>query len=124
MRKVLIAEDSHFEQHLLATALQQKGYQTLVAEDTLQACMLALRNLPDAIVLDINMPGGSGIEVMKRLRRSTKTREIPIIVVSGNYTKDVVDAAMDLGAAEFLPKPVNIDELCALLTQVIPATVQ
>jgi CheY-like chemotaxis protein len=121
MPKILIADDSPVQIHLLASSLKSKGFEVLIAEDALQAGMLALRQAPDAIVLDINMPGGSGIEVLKRLRRSTKTREIPVIVVSGSCGPDVQEVAMQLGAVRCLSKPVDVDELCSGLTRLIPS---
>ena len=119
MPKILIADDSRVQVHLLATCLKDKGYQVTIAEDALQAGMLALRNLPDAIVLDINMPGGSGFEVLKRLQRSTKTQEIPVIVISGSCGPEVQQAATELGAVRCLAKPVDVDQLCGILTQLL-----
>jgi CheY-like chemotaxis protein len=81
MSKILVADDSRFQVALLTAALEQRGFEVVVALDAMQAGMVALRTSPDAIVLDINMPGGSGIEVLKRLKRSTKTQRIPVVVV-------------------------------------------
>jgi CheY-like chemotaxis protein len=78
--------------------------------------MVARRTAPDAIVLDINMPGGSGIEVLRRLRRSLKTQNIPVVVVSGSSDADVRNAAMELGVADFLAKPVDLNQLCSVLS--------
>jgi CheY-like chemotaxis protein len=78
--------------------------------------MVARRTAPDAIVLDINMPGGSGIEVLRRLRRSLKTQSIPVVVVSGSIDSDVRNAAMELGVTNFLAKPVDLDQLCRILS--------
>ena len=78
-----------------------------------------MRVAPDAIVLDINMPGGSGIEVLKRLKRSTKTHRIPIVVVSGSDDPEVRQAAMELGVTDFLTKPVDLDQLCKILSGVL-----
>ncbi len=72
MAKILIADDSRFQVALLSKALEESGFEVLCALDALQAWMIALRSAPDAIVLDINMPGGSGIEVLRKLRISTK----------------------------------------------------
>ena len=119
MPKILVADDSRFQAQLLVTALEAKGHAVVVAQDTVQAGMLALRELPDALVLDVNMPGGSGIEVLKRLKRSLKTRNIPIIVVSGSCDSDVINVAMDLGAVRFLEKPVNSEQLCETLDWVL-----
>ncbi len=55
-----MADDSHFQITLLTKALQEKGFEVVVAQEACQAGMAARRTAPDAIVLDINMPGGSG----------------------------------------------------------------
>ena len=110
---------SRFQVALLTQALKDKGFEVVVAQGTLQAGMVALRTTPDAIVLDINMPGGSGIEVLKRLKHFTKTQHIPVVVVSGNEDSDVRQVAAELGVAEFLSKPVDLDQLCKVLTSLV-----
>ena len=119
MSKILIADDSRFQVALLTQTLKEKGFEVVVAQDAVQAGMVALRTSPDAIVLDINMPGGSGIEVLKRLRHSTRTEHIPVVVVSGNEDLDVRHVAIELGVAEFLPKPVDLDDLCKVLSSLM-----
>jgi CheY-like chemotaxis protein len=111
MPKILIADDSRFQVQLLASYLG-KGFEVTSASDALQAWMAALRSKPDVILLDINMPGGTGLEVLKRLRMSTKTQHIPVIVVSGNESEETEKAVRDLGAADFLHKPVEKNQLC------------
>jgi CheY-like chemotaxis protein len=86
MPKVLIADDSRFQRQMLASFLLPKKFEIIFAVDALQTWMMALRLTPDRILLDINMPGGTGIEVLKRLRVSSKTQQIPVIVVSGDET--------------------------------------
>ena len=122
MAKILVADDSRFQLALLGSALEEKGFQVVAAQDALQAGMLALRTAPDAIVLDINMPGGTGLEVLRRLKTSTKTRNIPVLVVSGNDDPDIRQAAMDLGVVDFLSKPVDTDQLGKELSALLPAT--
>ncbi len=116
MSKILVADDSRFQVALLTSALQKNGFEVVSAEDAVHAGMVALRTAPDAIVLDINMPGGSGIEVLKRLKRSTKTQRIPVVVVSGSDDSQVRQIAMELGAVDFLAKPVDLDQLCRTLS--------
>ena len=122
MPKILVADDSRFQIALLSQVFLEKGFEIVVAEDALQAGMIARRTEPDAIVLDINMPGGSGIEVLKRLRRSTKTKRIPVVVVSGSEDPDVRQVAMELGAVDFLPKPVDVDQLGKILSDLLFAS--
>jgi DNA-binding response OmpR family regulator len=120
MSKILVADDSRFQVALLTKALEEKGFEVVVAQDAMQAGMVALRTAPDAIVLDRNMPGGSGIDVLKRLKRSTKTQRIPVVVVSGSGDSDIRQIALALGVADFLTKPVDLDELCRTLSSLMP----
>lgn len=117
MAKILIADDSRVQVHLFSTCLADKGFEIVVAVDALQAWMKALREAPDAIVLDINMPGGSGLEILRRLRLSTKTQHIPVVVVSGSDEPELKEEVTVLGAEAFLPKPVDLDQLSNILLQ-------
>ena len=117
MPKILVADDSRFQVELLSNWLSEKGATVVVAGDALQAWMKALRTEPDAIILDINMPGGTGLEVLKRLRLSAKTQHIPVIVVSSNQESE--QSARSLGAAEFLPKPLDSELLAQALTRLL-----
>jgi two-component system, OmpR family, phosphate regulon response regulator PhoB len=119
MPTILIADDSRFHQILLKRALEEKGFQLIVAEDGLHATMLAQRAQPDAIVLDLNMPGGSGVEVLKRLKRSAKTKSIPVVIVTANADPATKDMAISIGASEFLQKPVNLDELVLKISDLL-----
>ncbi len=122
MAKILIADDSRFQVALLSKALEESGFEVLCALDALQAWMIALRSAPDAIVLDINMPGGSGIEVLRKLRISTKTLHVPVVVVSGSTEDSIEELAKRLGAAEFFAKPVDPDRLCNTLLHLLSPT--
>jgi CheY-like chemotaxis protein len=119
MPKILIADDSRFQVELIASYLRPKGFELVFAGDALQTWMTALRGQPSLVVLDINMPGGSGIEVLKRLRMSSKTQQIPVIVVSGNEDDDIEAAARNLAIADFLHKPVDEALLCNAVSKVL-----
>jgi CheY-like chemotaxis protein len=115
MPKILIADDSRFHLALLTSSLESKGFEVLAAQDGLQASMLALRTQPNAIILDLSMPGGSGLEVLRRLKRSAKTKSIPVIVVTADSEPSTREYATLLGAVEFLNKPVDLDQLARRL---------
>jgi CheY-like chemotaxis protein len=117
MPKILVADDSPVQIELLRTALEEKGFEVLVAKDALQAGIAARRRSPQAIVLDINLPGGSGIEVLKRLKSAEKTSHIPVVVVTGDEKPETRQSAMKMGAAEFFVKPVDLEKLTGLLTE-------
>lgn len=119
MSKILIADDSRFQVEVLSKSMKEHRFEVISAGDALQAWMIALRAAPDAIVLDINMPAGSGIEVLKRLQISAKTRQIPVIVVSGSTEPSIEELAKSLGAVEFFHKPVDLVQLCATLSRLL-----
>ena len=117
--RILIVDDDRVVSHLLTGRLRAKGYEVVNAFDAMQAMMAAMRSQPDAIVLDINMPGGTGIEALKRLKASSKTALIPVIVVSGTTDPQTPATVKTLGAAEFLPKPVDVDQLLRTLSRLL-----
>lgn len=107
MPRVLIADDSRFQRMTLASFLMPKKCEVVFAVDAMQTFMMALRSNPNLILLDINMPGGSGIEVLKRLRISNRTQQIPVIVISSEQNPATESMARELGAVDFLHKPVD-----------------
>jgi len=107
MPRVLIADDSRFQRMTLASFLMPKKCEVVFAVDAMQTFMMAPRSNPNLILLDINMPGGSGIEVLKRLRVSNRTQQIPVIVISSEQNPATESMARELGAVDFLHKPVD-----------------
>ena len=103
-RQVLIAEDEFVSQQILGNALERE-YQVLYAQDGLEAMEL-LHQHKDSLalmLLDLNMPGLSGMELLKRMQDSSETRHIPVIVLTAERGAEV--ACLRLGAMDFIPKP-------------------
>jgi two-component system phosphate regulon response regulator PhoB len=119
---VLLADDDRVQTLMLSTRLKAKGFKVTVAYDATQAWMAAIKTLPDVIVLDIQMPGGTGIAILKQLKTSTKTCQIPVIVLSGSIDPQIAISVKDLGADEFLPKPVDLDQLYRALSRLVGNT--
>lgn len=117
--RILVADDDRVTLQLLSTVLKARGYEVSAAQDGVQALMLAVREPPDAIILDIGMPGGSGLHVLKPLRASTKTSTIPVIVLMAPTDPTLRDQAEALGADDFLPKPVAVDRLQSALDRLL-----
>ena len=97
--RLLIADDDRVLSHLLSARLRALGWKVDIALDAMQAVMFAIRTAPDVITLDINMPGGTGIEALKKLRQSMKTSQIPVVVLSGSIDAKDEPAVLELGAA-------------------------
>lgn len=115
MPKILIADDSRVYIHLISGWLHDRGFEVVVASDAIQAFVMATQHQPDAVVLDISMPGGSGIDVLKKLKLSTKTKHIPVLVVTGNAGNEMRSLVKRLGAADLLEKPLDCAEFCTIL---------
>jgi signal transduction histidine kinase/CheY-like chemotaxis protein len=113
---VLIVDDEAPARELLASYLDPE-YRTATAESGAEAVKKAQRLLPDAITLDVLMPGGSGFETLVELRKSPETANIPIIVVSIVDQKQVGFA---LGAADYLIKPIRKPVLLETIRKHVP----
>jgi len=117
---ILIADDDRIQTLMLSTRLKEKGFKVAVAYDAIQAWISAIRGLPDAVILDIQMPGGTGVAVLKQLKMSTKTRHIPVIVLTGTIDPGDEPKLMELGVDRLLYKPVDLEQLYLALSQLLP----
>jgi CheY-like chemotaxis protein len=114
--RILIADDDRVFSLMVSRAFQRHGWDVIPAYDAMQAMMFAGRTPhPDAIVLDIGMPGGTGLGVLSRLKASSRTAMIPVFVVSGSIAADAEEEAKDAGAAAFVRKPVDPQDILRLV---------
>jgi DNA-binding response OmpR family regulator len=109
--KILVADDDQAFVELLSSRLRSKGFEVSIAFDAAQAMMFAMKNLPNAIILDIRMPGGNGLDTLKKLKTSVKTAMIPVIVVTATDDVATEKTAADLGAAWFIRKPARFEQV-------------
>jgi adenylate cyclase len=116
---ILIADDNEANRDILARRLEAHGYQLVMAGDGEEALDCARDRLPDLILLDIMMPKMDGLEVCRRLKADKDLPFIPIILVTARAdTKDIV-AGLDLGADEYLTKPVDQAALVARVRSIL-----
>jgi len=118
-KKILVADDDAVTLETLSAQLRGAGFQVVTAMDAMQAFMVAQRSAPDAVLLDIQMPGGTGLDTLKRLRTSAKTQSIPVIAISALPGPEPRARALALGAREFFPKPVDFDRVRETLTRLL-----
>ncbi len=112
--EILVVDDERAVRDSLRRALELEGYRVELAEDGEQALRrLALEPQPDAVILDILMPGADGLEVCRRLRRAGN--EIPVLMLTARAEIDSRVAGLDAGADDYLPKPFALAELLARL---------
>ncbi len=112
---VLIIEDDENISKALEVRLNARGYQTAMAFDAVMGMQKAMETSPDAIVLDITMPGGNGLTLAERLKNSTKTHDVPIIFLTASKQPELRQKAMALGGSAFFEKPYDFNYLLAAL---------
>jgi two-component system cell cycle response regulator len=114
--RALIADDDPVVTTVIAAALTRDGWRVTTVHDAMQALMFAARApLPDVIVLDLSMPAGTGFHALQRLKASTKTAHIPVVVLTGSDDPDAPARVMALGAQSFVHKPVDPNEFARLV---------
>lgn len=124
MIKILLVEDSKFLRLATCRALCRAGYETCVASDGKQAVKLAREQLPELILLDLLLPGLSGPDVLKELKKDPATAKIPVVVLSGMSQNNAARLEHD-GAFAFLQKSeLGLDRGAGILLQRIQQILQ
>lgn len=111
--KVLIADDNPNSRQLVKDILESVGYTPLVAIDGPSALAAAQSQVPDLIILDVNMPGMSGFDVCAALKADQRLNHIPIMMLTAQADVNSRVTGLGLGADDYLPKPFNPRELAA-----------
>ena len=119
MKTVLIVDDNIKNLDLFKDFVESWGYETVTAQQGKDAISLAERYLPDIILLDVMLPGMSGYEVCRELKENTKTQHIPVVMIT--VLNDIADRihGYKIGADQFLVKPVDYNELHAILDSLL-----
>lgn len=111
MARVLLVEDDWMHREFLVRVLQIKGYEVAVAVNGEQAINSARQERPDAIIMDLGLPGIDGVEAIRRIRSQASTRSIPIVALTAYAMSEDQERASDAGCDAFESKPVDLDEL-------------
>lgn len=117
--KILIVDDEAAIREMISIALDLAGYTCLEAEDALQAHHLVVDERPALILLDWMLPGMSGIELARRLKRDENTREIPIIMLTARGEEDNKIQGLEAGADDYITKPFSTRELASRIKAVL-----
>ena len=112
-RKILIVDDSAFEQRVLVDLLSELPYKVSVAFNGLQGYQLALANLPDLILLDVRMPNMDGYTACRLLKANPVTQDIPVIFLSGADADEERIMGLSIGGVDYVSKPFSPGELAA-----------
>ena len=116
--KVLAIDDQKLVLIPLAIRLKELGYEIITETSALKGMELFDSIQPDLVIVDINMPGISGIEVVKYIRQK-RNSNTPIMILSGNTDDVIISEAFDLGVNDYMKKPLSLQEVCARTKRLI-----
>jgi putative two-component system response regulator len=108
---VLVVDDYEPNLRGLGKLLERADYRVLTATNGRDALDVVKRERPDLVLLDVLMPGISGLDVCAELKRSAETRLTPVVLISGAQERQTRLAGLDAGADDFLNKPIDPEEL-------------
>lgn len=118
-RRILVVEDEAPIRDMLCFVLEQNGYQAAIAADYNNAIEMLVEPYPDLVLLDWMLPGGSGIQIAKKMKQHDLTRNIPIIMITARGEEEDKVRGLEVGADDYVTKPFSPKELMARIKAVI-----
>ena len=122
MTKILVIDDDARDRDLLVAVLEERGYEVILADNGVAGLTLCHRRTPDAVVLDLNMPGMDGRSILRQLRILHPT--LPVVVFSGLKTDEIEQEMLNQGATACIQKTFSLDQLGSALQEVLPSPTQ
>ena len=110
MKKVLIVEDNEKNLKLFKLILESKGYTSITATNGKDGIRVAAEQMPDLILMDIQMPVMGGVDALRALKESEKTRSIPVIASTAFAMKGDKELFLDFGFDAYISKPIRVKE--------------
>jgi two-component system cell cycle response regulator DivK len=110
-KKILYIEDNLDNMTLVKRVLEVEGYEVIEAQTGKDGLDKALKNLPDIVITDINLPDIDGYSVTENLKKGIKTAHIPVIAMTANVMKKDRQNVIDAGCDGYISKPIDIDDL-------------
>ena len=123
MKRVLIADDDADVRELIGFKLRQSGWDVTTARDGQEALELCLASPPDVVVLDIMMPGLSGLDVCREIRQQPAIDDVPILLLTAKAREEDVERGFALGADDYVVKPFSPRELADRLDALVHSRV-
>jgi len=109
--RILLVDDFADAREMYSMYLEFEGYTVLSASSAVEAIKLAIGEQPDLILMDAGLPGMTGWEAITELKADARTRDIPVLMLTGHVLKESQERAAQAGADGFIPKPCLPDEL-------------
>ena len=119
IEKILLVEDNELNRDMLSRRLQRQGYQIVIAVDGQEALEKVSEEKPTLILMDLSLPVMDGWEATRRLKANTKTKQIPIIVLSAHALKTDREEAFKAGCDDYDIKPIDFSRLLSKIKEQI-----
>ena len=116
MVKIAIIDDEPMVSNLLAQRLQNREFEVVVEADSMRAIDFLSEHKPDLLLLDVEMPGKCGLEVLKDIRKIYTSFELPVIMVTSHDETDMIVHSFESGANDFITKPVTMEVAIARIS--------
>jgi len=121
-KNVMVVEDNEKNRKLVRVVLKAKGYNIIEAATGEEALNLLKNQKPDIILMDIQLPGIDGLTLIKQIKASVITKDIPIIAVTAYAMKGDEQKILDTGCNAYVSKPINTQELPLIVEKYIKKT--
>jgi len=118
-RSILVVDDEPHIRRVLSAVLGERGYTVIMATHGIQGLEELESHDIDLVILDLMMPGASGLEILSRIRSDTERSEIPVIILTAKGQDTDREAAMAGGANDFLTKPFSPKKLIARIEEIL-----
>ncbi len=120
-KTILVVDDDPFVSEFVRMTLTRLGYAARIADNGMAGLACAMKERPDAILLDLVMPELDGFEFLKHRHKMPEVEAIPVLVMSASHTRTDVNRALALGACGYITKPVTEESLAKRLGKVVPS---
>ncbi|KAA1195573.1 phosphate regulon transcriptional regulator PhoB [Photorhabdus heterorhabditis] len=118
-RRILVVEDETPIREMVCFVLEKNGYQPIEAEDYDSALACLSEPYPDLVLLDWMIPGGSGLQIIKQMKRDNHVRDIPVMMLTARGEEEDRVRGLDVGADDYITKPFSPKELVARVKAVL-----
>lgn len=116
---ILLCDDEKDLTDTRKATLTRKGFNVLVANDGNECLEILKETVPDVLILDIKMPGKRGLEVLEKIRRGKKTKNLPVIINSVHNNEQHTNLAEKLNVAAYFPKPYRLGKIIEKINEIL-----
>lgn len=110
-KKILVVDDDKAVVDVISRWLKNNNYEVIESFSGMRVVAIAVNEKPDLILLDNILPSKTGFSILERLRESAETAKIPVIIVTAISSQQMHDIAIELGAVDFIGKPLDLQEM-------------